>query len=138
MVAGYFLKNAPFLTIQDLKDHDPSLTEITRDLRILIAVLQELAVADSYEDERMSINALQCCLTLERLARVVASGREEELDDIYRELEMHVTVPWKEIEMKDETKRLRLIKQAHKLIDRIEANLKHVVETIKADKNKAA
>lgn len=32
----------------------------------------------------------------------------------------------------------RLIKQAHKLIDRIEANLSRIVDAIKADKKKAA
>ena len=40
--------------------------------------------------------------------------------------------------MSNDIKRTRLIKKAHKLIDRIEANLKHIVETIKADKKKAA
>lgn len=38
--------------------------------------------------------------------------------------------------MKDETKRGHLIKKAHNLIDRIEAILKHIFESIEADKKK--
>jgi len=91
-VVNFFLENAACLTFEALKEFDPSVEKIAKNMRMLANVLKELA-GDSYEDEKMALNAFQCCLTMERLADVVAAGDGQDLENLMHELEMHARVP---------------------------------------------
>ena len=91
-VANFFLENASHLTIDALKEFDPTVEQIARDLRMLSNILKGLA-GDSYDDENMSINAFQCCLTMERIARCIEEDNEQELNSLVKQLEMHTKVP---------------------------------------------
>ena len=91
-IANHFLKNNTIITIEELKDFDPSLEELAKLMRELANILKDLA-ADSYEDENMAINAFQCCLTMEKLADVVNNEDEAALPELIKSLEMHVKVP---------------------------------------------
>ncbi len=90
----YFLKNAAHLTINELKDFDPSIEELAKNLRTLATILGSLA-SSGYDDEDMAINALQCCLELEKLAQIVQDEQEDELEELFLRLEMHVKAPIK-------------------------------------------
>lgn len=91
-VANFFLENSTELTIDALKEFDPSVEQLSKTMRVLATILKDLA-GDSYEDEDMALNAFQCCLIMEQLADIVASGDSEKLDDLVRKLEMHTKVP---------------------------------------------
>lgn len=91
-VANYFLENASHLTIEALKEFDPSVEQLSKDMRMLATVLKDLA-ENSYEDENLAMNAFQCCLIMERLADAVSQGRAEDLDELVRLLEVHTNVP---------------------------------------------
>jgi hypothetical protein len=90
-IVEFFLKNAMHLSIADLQNHDPSIEELAKDVRKLSFVLRILV--EDCEDENMAINALQCCIEMERLARAVRSGNESDLEGIFRNLEMYIKVP---------------------------------------------
>jgi hypothetical protein len=90
-IVEYFLKNAAHLTIAELQNYNPSIEELAEDVNTLASILG--ALATGYDDENMAINALQCCLHMGRLATAVRSGYEDELEGIFRNLEMHVRVP---------------------------------------------
>ena len=93
-VVEHFLKSAKSnLTIEALAKLDPTLEEIAEDVKLLAALLRQLAVRDSYEDTNMALNAIQCCNVLERLVETVKCGDQDELDGLVEELEMHVNVP---------------------------------------------
>jgi len=91
-VANYFLENASHLTIEVLKEFDPSVEQLSKDMRMLATVLKDLA-GNSYEDENLAMNAFQCCLVMERLADAVSQGRDEDLDELVHLLEVHTNVP---------------------------------------------
>lgn len=91
-IVDFFLRNQEIVTIQALKDFDPTVEELTKIMRSLANMLKDFA-ADSYEDESMAINAFQCCLVMERLADVVKEEDEDALQALIKELEMHVKVP---------------------------------------------
>lgn len=91
-IADFFLRNNAILSIEALKDFDPTVEELARIMRSLANILKDLA-ADSYEDENMAINAFQCCLIMERLAVVVKDENEDALEELIKTLEMHVLVP---------------------------------------------
>lgn len=91
-VANFFLKNASHLTFDGLKELNPTVDQIAKDLRTLAKLLKALA-SDDYDDENMAINASQCCVVMERIARCVESNNEQELSELLRSLEKHVSVP---------------------------------------------
>ena len=91
-IANYFLKNNTIITIEELKDFNPTVEELAKLMRELANILKDLA-ADNYEDENMAINAFQCCLIMEKLADVVKNEDETALEDLIKNLEMHVNVP---------------------------------------------
>ena len=91
-VANYFLENASHLTIEALKEFDPSVEQLSKDMRMLATVLKDLA-GSSYEDESLALNAFQCCLIMERLADAVSQERGDDLDELVRQLEGHTNVP---------------------------------------------
>jgi hypothetical protein len=92
VVANFFLGNASHLTVRELQEYDPTVAQIAKDMRTLATILKGLA-GDTYEDENMAINALQCCRIMERIADVVASGNEGELEALVKNLELHTNVP---------------------------------------------
>jgi len=91
-ITNSFLQGASGLTIEALKEVDPSVEKLAKTMRMLATVLKDLA-GDSWDDEKMALNAFQCCLTMERLAEVVAKSDDGELSDVLRELELHAKVP---------------------------------------------
>lgn len=91
-IVDYFVSNAVHLHVKDLKEFDPSLEELAREIRTLATVIGVLA-SSRYEDENMAVNAIQCCLEMERLAKIVQQEDEAELEEVFRRLEMHVKAP---------------------------------------------
>jgi len=91
-VANFFLRNASHLTIDALKDFDPSVEVIAKNMRTLATIVKDLA-GDNYDDENMAINAFQCCLIMERIADIVAKGEGDDLDSLVKQLELHTKVP---------------------------------------------
>ena len=91
-VANIFLKNASHLTIDGLKELDPTVEQLAKDLRMLAHIVKALA-GDSYDDENMAINAFQCCIIMERIAKCVELEDDAELFSLVQSLEKHVTVP---------------------------------------------
>jgi len=91
-IVNFFIENNAVITVQALKDFDPSVEELAKIMRLLSTILKDVA-ADNYEDEAMAINAFQCCLTMERLAEVVKIEDEIALEGLIKELEMHANVP---------------------------------------------
>lgn len=91
-VANHFLTSSSNFSIEVLKDYDPTVATIAKNMRTLATILKDLA-GDSYEDENMALNAFQCCLVMERIADVVAEGDDGDLDLLVKQLEMHVKVP---------------------------------------------
>lgn len=91
-VANYFVKNASYLTINNLKEFDPTVDQIAKDLRTLANIMKVLA-GDNYSDENMAINAFQCCFIMEKIAGCVEKDDEVQLRQLVQDLEMHVQVP---------------------------------------------
>lgn len=91
-VANFFVTNSSIITIESLKEHDPSVEEMAKAMRLMATVLKDLA-GDSYDDTDMAMNAFQCCLIMEQIADVVADDNEDGLEDLVRQLEVHVNVP---------------------------------------------
>jgi hypothetical protein len=88
-VANYFLDNAKGgLSLDDLKDFDPTIEKIAKNMRILAMVVRELA-GSSYEDEDTAINAHQCCIVMEQIALAVERENESELPNLVKMLDMH-------------------------------------------------
>ena len=91
-ITNSFLEASSGLTIEGLREFDPSVEKLAKIMRTLATVLKDLA-GDSWDDERMALNAFQCCLTMERLAEVVANSDDGGLAEVLRELEIHAKVP---------------------------------------------
>ncbi len=91
-ITNSFLRQSSGLTIEALKDEDPSVAQLAKIMRTLATVLKDLA-GDSWDDEKMAHNAFQCCLTMERLAKVVAESDDGGLQSVLRDLEMVANVP---------------------------------------------
>lgn len=91
-LANSILKESSILSIEALKEIDPSVEELSKVMRLLANVLKEFA-GDSWEDEKMALNAFQCCLTMERLAEVVANSDHDGLANVLKELEINTRVP---------------------------------------------
>lgn len=86
------LRESSVLTIEALREVDPSVEQLARTMRLLATVLKDLA-GDSWDDEKMALNAFQCCLTMERLAEIVANSDHDGLDKVLRDLELLTNVP---------------------------------------------
>ena len=91
-IVDYFVQRAASLRVEDLQSFNPSLDELAATIRKLATVVRALA-STSYEDEQIAINALQCCFEMQRLADVVREGNNEQLEEIFRRLEMYTRVP---------------------------------------------
>jgi hypothetical protein len=93
-VANFFVKNASSvgLTLDGLAGLDPNVQQLAHDLRMLAVIIKGLA-GGSYEDEKMALNAFQCCLIMERLADAMDNKREDQIEPLVKELERHINVP---------------------------------------------
>ena len=91
-IASHFLEEARYLSVEGLRDVDPTVAHLAKTMRMLASVLKDLA-GESWDDEKMAHNALQCCLVMERLADVVAKDGEDELGEVLTQLETHTNVP---------------------------------------------
>lgn len=86
-VVEYFVEEAiPVLTIDNVKQINPTVAEMAKTLRQLHAIIGLLA-NDSYEQEEMRINALQCVILMERIAQCVEHNDEDALPQLVGELE---------------------------------------------------
>jgi hypothetical protein len=93
-VIEHFLKSSRSnLSVEALKELDPTIEQVAEDLRMLAGIFNVLAVAGSYEDTNMALNALQCVNVMERLVIAVSDGKQDDLESIIKELEVHVNVP---------------------------------------------
>jgi nitrogen-specific signal transduction histidine kinase len=91
-IVEYFLERATPLNVSELKDYDPSIEEIARDVHQLAGIIRSLA-SNEYSEESMAMNALQCCHELERLAIAVRHQRDDVLEDIFSKLDMLTKSP---------------------------------------------
>ncbi|TXL12890.1 hypothetical protein BMR04_14870 [Methylococcaceae bacterium HT3] len=89
---NFFLESVGSITIDGLKEVNPSVERIAKDMRTLSNILKDLA-GSSYEDQNLAINALQCCFIMEELAIAVSEEREGDFDELFRKLELHTKVP---------------------------------------------
>lgn len=95
-VVEYFLAEAePVLTIaslEKLKAIDPTVGQMAKTLRKLHAVIGVLA-NDSYEQEEIKINALQCVVTMEQIAVGMENSDIERVMQLISELEKLKNAP---------------------------------------------
>jgi hypothetical protein len=93
-VANFYIKNASHLSLSAMREFDPNVSAIARDMRLLANIIRTLA-NDGYDDQNMSLNAFQFCLVIERIGYYVESESEDEqgLKSLVKELEMHTNVP---------------------------------------------
>ena len=88
-----FLLAAQGWQIQVLREMEsPTLDEIVRKLRQLVKYMRDVSDG-SYEDEDMSINALQCLIIMEQLVVAVINDRQDDLPDLIRKLQGHNGAP---------------------------------------------
>ena len=89
-VVGYFLEAAePLLTVSgvnNLETIDPTVGQMAQTLRRLHAVIGVLA-NDSYQQEDMKINALQCVLMMEQIAVCIENSDSEGVVQLISNLE---------------------------------------------------
>lgn len=92
-VVSFFLQHASHLTIDSLKEFDPDVGTLARELKMLTNVLQVVA-SNSFEDQNLSINAMQCCVVMTQIATIVREdGSQEDLEALLKQLEMLTDVP---------------------------------------------
>lgn len=95
-VVKYFLKEAePVLTIvsvDTLRTINPSVAQMASTLRRLHSVIGMLA-NDSYEQEEIKINALQCVLLMEQIAIGIERSDNDRILDLITQLEKLINVP---------------------------------------------
>ena len=91
-VVEYFVENAVHLTINELRNYNPSIAELAQDVRKLAVIMKALSEI-GYDDEAMETNAKQCILELELLADIVSRGDEEALNASFQRLEMYTHAP---------------------------------------------
>ena len=88
-VANYFLDNARGgISLADLKDFDPTVERIAKNMRLLAMLVRELA-SDSCGDESIAINAHQCCIIMEQIALAVELEKDSEISELVKVLDMH-------------------------------------------------
>ncbi len=90
---NYFLSHTNGMQLSQLQELDPDVGTMAKILRQLVAVLQALVNTQSYDDENMAINALQCCVEMEKLAAKILAGDATEIDEIFSRLEKITNAP---------------------------------------------
>ncbi|WP_338517991.1 hypothetical protein [Alteromonas gracilis] len=85
-VANEFLALSMSLSIKDLQDHDPSVSEIAKAATMLAALMDELA-DDEYSEKRIAMNAAQAALFMRQIAIAVRKDDQELLDRSIADLE---------------------------------------------------
>lgn len=88
-VANFFLDNARGgLSLNDLKEFDPSVERIAKNMRLLAMLVRELA-DDNCDDQSIAINAHQCCIIMEQIALSVELKEESSIPSLVEQLDMH-------------------------------------------------
>lgn len=88
-----FLRSAQGWQIQDLKTmENPTLDQIVDKLRKLVKVMRDIS-DDTYEDQDMATNALQCLIVMEEIVLAVINDRQDDLPALMRKLEGHNGAP---------------------------------------------
>jgi hypothetical protein len=93
-VADYFIKHASLvaLNLEALRDLNPSVEQIAKDMRSLAVIIKALA-GNSFEDDNMGINALQCAWAMERIVTALARNETNELEEMVAHLELLTRAP---------------------------------------------
>lgn len=91
-VAQAFVSQRAHLTIEALNDFDPSLEELAEVVRSISEMIS--ALSSDFKDRNMAINAFQCSLDLERLARAALDGDQQEVDSALDALVKYCTGPY--------------------------------------------
>ncbi|MFM5404086.1 hypothetical protein ACET89_16955 [Aeromonas veronii] len=86
-VAQYFLTQAKFYTIEQLREFDPSFDEVAKHARLLASNLTTLGAMGAWDEERIALNAQQACLLMERIALAITKGTEDKLQEAVSELD---------------------------------------------------
>lgn len=91
-IANIFVKARAHLTIEALKDFNPTVAELGEVVRSISKMIEELAA--DFSDQNMAINAFQCSLDLGRLAKSVTVGDAEEMNNALDALERYPNGPY--------------------------------------------
>lgn len=86
-VANYFLEHAKVYSIEELKGFDPSFADIAKHARLLASSLTTLGAMGAWSEERISLNARQACLLMERIALAIGKDDAEGLRSAVDELD---------------------------------------------------
>jgi len=85
-VVNFFVVQANGLKLEEILDLDPNIESILKILKSLEQTVRSLS-SDSFEDQDMSINSLQCCIVMQRLIKAVRAGDENEFQNMLGELD---------------------------------------------------
>lgn len=82
-------------TIEALQEYDPSVEVIASNLRKLATIIKILSGTNGggEEAETLAINAFQCAIIMEQIAKAVQLGHEDELEPLMTRLKLHSNVP---------------------------------------------
>lgn len=87
-VAKKFLDQSKRFTISQLQTHnDPSYEELAEAASQLAAVIDSLAKAGGWGEERISLNARQAALLMEQMALAIVNKSEDDLERAAADLE---------------------------------------------------
>lgn len=92
-IADRFLETATGLSIEALKDYDPSIELIAKNIMKLAEILRIFANDSDHTQNGMAINANQCAITIASIGQAVAASNEDEVLRLLHQLEGHVCVP---------------------------------------------
>lgn len=87
-VVEYFLNQAfPLISLKSLENLDkPDLDELIRMFNIGYNMIHHLADDNSYANEDMKANALQCTIIMERIAKAVKDENFDETEKLVKNL----------------------------------------------------
>lgn len=91
-IANIFVLKRAHLTISVLQDFDPSVEEFAETVRSIAEMIH--ALSSDFSDSNMAINAFQCSLDLQALAKAVLSEDQESVDRALDSLESYVNGPY--------------------------------------------
>ena len=87
-----FVTNAVHLDVQALKNYNPSIEELAKDIFVFSSIIETMS-NNSYEDENMVINAKQCAIKMRMMAEAIRNNNNQEVTCIFKELGKLTHVP---------------------------------------------
>jgi hypothetical protein len=87
-IVTLFTQEAYSLTINELDGLDPTVEELTKDLKFLSELLDKIS-KDDYSEINMRLNAAQCVIFMELVSTCINDNNQEDLDKYMVELEKH-------------------------------------------------